>query len=129
MDYQQIILSVIGGAIIPSVVAYIKAKKITELETNHDREITELKYNHEKEITELKNKHDEKIRVLEHSHEMEVLKYSKEINTNSSEGINDMLGVMKSMGMNPEDILNNPEKIEKQINNLQKNSFVKKKKR
>lgn len=137
---NEIIIAIIGliGTIIPSVIAYKKSKVISRLSTEHERAMNILKVDHEKEMEKIqsqhvlelemqKNTHDREMQEIKHNHEMEVMKFQSNINTNSSEGLNDVLNVMQNIGMNPADLINNPEKIKKQMDNINSIAFVKKK--
>lgn len=125
----EIIIAIVGviGTIVSSIVAYKKSNKISKLTAQHEKEMEKMKSEYILELEKQKNVHDKDMQDIKHAHEMEKLKFKTELNANSGQGINDILKVMQSIGMDPQDLVNNPEKINKQINNVNNLSFSKKK--
>ncbi len=135
MDFIKEIILLLIGAIIPATIGFLNSRQKNKTIVNLEKEkadnlqkLETLKNEYNLNLQELKSNHEKEIMSIKHEQEMELEKYKTELNTNSAQGINEIMGIASAIGIDLKDMTNNPEKVSKQINNLKKSTFLKNKK-
>lgn len=110
---ESIILSIALATIsaaIPGVFAILKNAQNSQLK----KELADKEY--QLQIKQLE--YNTRLEKIKHEFDMEKLKYQTELNVNSTTGIEDTMKIMSKLGINMSDLINDPDKIQKQIENM-----------